>query len=585
MPTIELKHSILQYIQEINQFNHKSDDWKKWLPEIGCPIDYFDEEKIEIEVFPDRPDLLSHETLARACRSFTDEMKFQESELEIKNGDIEIKVESDMEKIRPVILGAVVRGVKIGRNEKEKNDFIQSLMDHQEKLHLTLGRRREFASIGVHDLTNIKPPFRYITVDEKFSFIPLAEEKEMSIKDILQKNSKGKEYAHLMKDLKKYPVILDYDDNVLSFPPIINGNHTTVTESTEDFFIDVTGWNRRSCEACLLLICLSLSERGGDIEVVNFIDLDGSEYLSPLTERKKHRVPDKLITKILDIEMDNEQISRAIAKMGGELIETRTVTDGPNNTERWIDCEIGEKEHIIAMPRWRSDIMHPIDIVEDLAIGFGFNNLPKKTSSIHIDSIPLNSSNLFRRVGESLRASSLQEIQSLTLSNEKDQFGLMRWEKNKSVTVISNPITIDHTILRQYILPSLLRLLSANRHYELPQRVYEIGDVVRDDINQKQVAWACAEVGSGFTTAKGITMALLKDLGTDLETVSFEATNERVGPWIKGRGAIIHINGEKIGEIGEIDPEVSESFGLKSPIHAGEFDLEAIGRLINDPVL
>ena len=138
--------------------------------------------------------------------------------------------------------------------------------------------------------------------------------------------------------------------------------------------------------------------------MVNFTDKDGSKYSSPIIERKKHRVPDKLITKILDIEMDYEQISKSIAKMGGELIETRTVTDGPNNTERWIDCEIGEKEHIIAMPRWRSDIMHPIDIVEDLAIGFGFNNLPKKTSSIHIDSIPLNSSNLFRRVGESLRS-------------------------------------------------------------------------------------------------------------------------------------------------------------------------------------
>ena len=585
MPTIELKHSILRYIRVINNFNHEGDEWKKWLPEMGCPVDYLDEEKIEIEVFPDRPDLLSHETLARACRSFTDENGFQDPELDTKKGDVEIRVEADMEKIRPVILGAIVRGVDIGGNMDEKNDFIQSLMDHQEKLHLTLGRKREFASIGVHDLQKIKPPFRYITVDENYSFTPLAEKEKMSIKDILQKNPKGKEYAHLMKNLEKYPVIMDSQDKVLSFPPIINGNHTTVTESTEDFFIDVTGWNRRSCEACLLLICLSMSERGGEIETVSFLNRDSTEYNSPITERKKHRVPDKLITKILDMQMNHEQISRAIAKMGGELIETRTVTDGPNNTERWIDCEIGEKEHIIAMPRWRSDIMHPIDVVEDIAIGFGFSNLPEKKSSIHIDAIPLNASNLYRRVGESLRSSSLQEIQTLTLSNEKDQFELMRWMKNKTVTVISNPITIDHTILRQYILPSLLRLLSANRHYELPQRVYEIGEVVRNNLNQKRAAWACAEVGSGFTTAKGIAMALLRDLGTDLEKVSFVATDEGTGPWINGRGAIIKIKSEKIGEIGEIDPEVSESFGIKSPIHAGEFDLEIIGRIVNDPIL
>jgi len=585
MPTIELKHSILEYIQEINEFSHIGDDWNSWLPEIGCPVDYIDKEKIEIEVFPDRPDLLSHETLARACRSFTNEKTLQNPELDIKNGNIEINIEKSIKEIRPIILGAVVRGVETGRNEIEKNDFIQSLMDHQEKLHVTLGRKREFASIGVHDLSKINPPFRYISVDEEYSFIPLAEEKEMSIKDILQKNTKGKEYAHLMKDLTRYPVIIDDNDKVLSFPPIINGNHTTVTKATEDFFIDVTGWNRRSCEACLLLICLSLAERGGSVEVVNFFAPDGSKYISPNGERKKHRVPDKLITKILDIKMDTEEISRAISKMGGELIETRTVTDGPNSTERWVDCEIGEKEHIIAMPRWRSDIMHPIDIVEDLAIGFGFNNLPEKTSSMHIDSIPLNSSNFFRRVGESLRSAGLQEIQSLTLSNENDQFQLMRWKKNESVTIISNPITIDHTILRQYILPSLLRLLSANRHYELPQRVYEIGDVVRGDNNQKQAAWACAEVGSGFTAAKGIAMALLRDLGSKVEEVSFVATLDGNGPWIKGRGAIIKIKDEKIGEIGEIDPEISVNFGLKSPIHAGELDLAVISRLVSDPIL
>jgi len=104
-------------------------------------------------------------------------------------------------------------------------------------------------------------------------------------------------------------------------------------------------------------------------------------------------------------------------------------------------------------------------------------------------------------------------------------------------------------------------------------------------LNQKRAAWACAEVGSGFTTAKGIAMALLRDLGTDLEKVSFVATDEGTGPWINGRGAIIKIKSEKIGEIGEIDPEVSESFGIKSPIHAGEFDLEIIGRIVNDPIL
>ena len=66
--------------------------------------------------------------------------------------------------VRPVILGAVVRGVDNGASHEENDAFIQALMDHQEKLHFSIGRRRKRASIGVHDLSTLAPPFRVITV-------------------------------------------------------------------------------------------------------------------------------------------------------------------------------------------------------------------------------------------------------------------------------------------------------------------------------------------------------------------------------------------------------------------------------------
>ena len=150
--------------------------------------------------------------------------------------------------------------------------------------------------------------------------------------------------------------------------------------------------------------------------------------------------------------------------------------------------------------------------------------------------------------------------------------------------MISNPITIDHTLLRQYILPSLLRLLAANRHHELPQKVYELGEVVRDSVNSTRVAWACAEIGGGFTAAKGVAQAMLRDLGADMGEVVFEATEAAQGPWIAGRGARVLVSGEELGQFGEIDPAVGHEFGLRSPIHAGEFDIEAAGRLIPKPV-
>jgi len=584
MPTITLEHAILNYIQEINEIKHESKLWSDWLTKIGCPVEKNNDEHIDIEVFPDRPDLLSHETLAKASRSFLN-YKIENTNMEVKKGNGTVKVDKSLEGVRPIIMSAIVRGVKTGDSIEEKEKFIQTLMDHQEKLHLTLGRKRKLSSIGVHDLEKIKPPFRYETVDSSFKFIPLSEDSEMSIAEILDKHPKGIEYAHLMKDVTKFPIILDSKDDVISFPPIINGEQTTVTKETKDFFIDVTGLDERSCEACLLLICLALGERGGSIENLE-ISFSGKKTITtPNGESINYRVPESLIHKILGLKLSNSQIRESITKMGGELIESRTVTDGPNNAERWSDCVIGEIEHIISMPRWRSDIMHPIDIVEDIAIGFGYENLPEQMSSVHLDSIPLKSAQMNRRIRSSLRALGLQEIQSLTLSNDRDQFERTRWKSKGMVTNIANPISKDHTILRQYILPSLLQILSANRHQELPQRIYELGHIINESKNNYAFSWSCAEVGGGFTAAKGFAQSIIRDLGIKIDEVSFQAIEEENGPWLLGRGAKIVVQGIEIGQFGEIDPIVSEKYGLKTPIHAGEFSIEEISKVASDPLI
>ena len=583
MPTISLSHLVMERIQKLNGASHESKILQDLLPQMGCPVELNDDEKIEIEVFPDRPDLLSHETMAMAVRLFQG-LESGGREVRVSSSDVFIESHSSLNNIRPIILGAVVRGVDTGKNSSERGTFIQSLMDHQEKLHLTLGRKRSLSSIGVHDLSKLSPPFRYESVSGDYSFVPLASEKEMSIFEILSEHPKGIEYSALMDGMNSFPIILDSNDEVISFPPIINGNRTTVGEDTTDFFIDVTGFDERACETCLLLICLSLSELGGDVESVEISSWDGQTIITPNFDNKIHPVPNSLIEKILGLRLSDEDIGTSISRMGGRLLESRTVTDGFERAERWSDCVVGEREHIFSMPRWRSDIMHPIDIVEDIAIGYGYGNLPEILSSVHIDSSPLPSSNLHRRVRMSLRSVGLQETQSLTLSNERVQFEKTRWPHLSDVTMISNPITIDHTLLRQYILPSLMGLLSSNRHHELPQRVYELGEVVHGGENKSRASWACAEVGAGFSTAKGIVQSLLRDLGADSSMISFEPTENGNGPWIDGRGARVLIEGILIGEFGEVSPEVIHSFGLRSPVHAGEFDIDMIGKTIPDPV-
>ena len=392
------------------------------------------------------------------------------------------------------------------------------------------------------------------------------------------------EYSSLMEGLDSFPIILDSNDMVISFPPVINGSHTTVNEDTTDFFIDVTGFDERSCEACLLLICLSLSELGGAVESVEITGWDGKVNTTPNFENRNHRVPNRLIERILGVSLSDERISEAINRMGGKLIESRTTTEGSERQERWADCVVGEREHVFSMPRWRSDIMHPIDIVEDIAIGLGYGNLPEVLSSIHIDSTPLASANLHRRIRMSMRGVGLQEIQSLTLSNERDQFEKTNWNPVSKVTTISNPISVDHTLLRQFIFPSLMNILASNRHHELPQKVYELGEVVHDGENKSRMSWACAELGAGFSAAKGIVQSLLRDLGADNSSVSFREVMDGSGPWIVGRGAKVFIGDIEIGEFGEVSPDVIQSFGIRTPVHGGEFDVGIISDSISDPL-
>lgn len=585
IPTVKFEHSVIKYLQLKEGITHDPTLWKDCLSDIGCVVEECDEESVEIEVFPDRPDLLSAETMSFATRNFL-HGKEATPDLKVSHGEVSMTVDPSLEHVRPVIYGAIVRGVDTGHTREARDLFIQGLMDHQEKLHFALGRGRRRSSIGVHDFSQLKPPFRVVTVDEGYKFTPLATESEMSIREILEEHPKGVDFAHLLDGMDKFPVILDAEGGVLSFPPIINGSHTTVTENTTDFFIDVTGWDERACESSLLLVCLSLAMRGGIVESIDLTGWDGVQVKSPNGKSREHSLPKHLLEEVLGREFTDTEVADSINRMGGRLVRRRVVTDGPRERQRWADAVVGSDEYLIEMPRWRSDLLHPVDLVEEVATGIGFEDLGAATSTQSIAGKPMKKMAYHRRIRESMQGLGMQQIQSLTLSNENDQHIKMRNVKRGEVTHLHNPITTEHTIMRQYILPSLLRLLSANKHNELPQRVYELGTVVQDHHNRDRVAWACAEVGTGFTGAKGVAEALLRGLGANTEGVEivYKATAENDGPWLTGRGAEVFVSGNLVGEIGEIDPTVADEFELSVPIHAGEFNVEKLVKLIPDPV-
>jgi len=262
MPTVEFD---TQEILKLLGKDYRMDYLRDRIPMIGVSLESFDNKKTIIEAFPNRPDLLSIEGFVRALRGFLSiEVGFKKYDL--KDSRIKLYIDSSVKNVRPYIASGIVKNVALD------NQGLKSLMDLQEKLHLTHGKNREKVAIGVHDLDKVEAPFLYKAVKpDEISFIPLDMNEPLNLRQILQRHPKGRDYAGILKNFDRYPIILDKNNNVLSFPPIINGELTRVTENTKNLFIELTGTSNLAVNQALNIVIASISDRGGEIYSVELI--------------------------------------------------------------------------------------------------------------------------------------------------------------------------------------------------------------------------------------------------------------------------------------------------------------------------
>ena len=510
------------------------------LPLIGADLDKVEGDDISIEFFPNRPDLASVEGIARASKAFFD-FETGIKKYEVKKSDIITNVDPSIKNVRPYVVTALVKNVTMS------DELISSLMELQEKLHGGLGRDRKKLAIGVHNFEPVEPPFIYKAVDpDAVEFVPLNEFESMTLKEILEKHDKGTAYAHLLKDYDKHPLILDKYNNVLSYPPIINGALTQVTPFTTDLFIDVTGWDFKAINYALNIVVTALAERGGQIYSTTVKD-KSKTYIVPDLKPKEMSLTVDYTNKILGTKMNANKIINCLKKMG-------------------YDASIkNNKEIKILIPSWRADILHEIDLIEDVSIGYGYDKFDTEFPTALTFGKTLPMFNIYEGLRQIMIGLGFNEVTTFTISNHIDEFEKLGLEKTKSVE-IKNPIGEEYSILRISLIPSLLKILRENRHHSLPQQIFELGIVTDKNYkNQHHLGFLKIGAKSNFTECKSLIDAVMRDSG-----IKYNIKNKDHPAFVNGRCAAVLINNQEIGLFGELHPKTITEFDLEYPIIAFE---------------
>jgi phenylalanyl-tRNA synthetase beta chain len=423
----------------------------------------------------------------------------------------------------------------------------------QEDLHNGVGRRRRKASIGIHNLDVIKFPITYRTAGGDYSFAPLGESAEQSIDQILKESETGRQYGHILSGSDKYPIIVDRVGTTLSFPPIINGNATKVDENCRNLFVEVTATDQKAAEDALAIIAVTLYDAGFEIRTVTVGS--GKKVETPQIKPRIISADVGYINSILGLTLDAKQAIKYLKKSR-------------------LDATARGKKIVCTIPRYRTDINHAIDIAEEVVIGYGIFNIEPTFPASPTAGQKNSLSVYFDAIREALAGLGMLESLSFSLTSKEVQYGAFGIA-GKDVLTVDGSKSIEHEILRDSLVPSLIQSLSRNVHEGYPQRLFEIGKTFHKDgsITERwNVATVIAHADAGYTEARSAMQALIKScFGKDVAT---RASTSLV--FMEGRCADIIVDGRAVGVIGEVIPLALVNFKLRVPVAAFEINLSGI---------
>ena len=510
---------------------------------LGTDLEDIKTNEINLEIFPNRPDLLSEQGFARAFSSFIG-VKTGLRKYSVKKSNHKVIIHSSLKDIRPYTACAIVKNLKL---DDEK---IKQIIQIQEKLHITYGRNRKKIAIGIYPFEKIKTPIYFKAEDpSKIKFQPLEYPTELTGSQILSKHKAGREFGHLLENYKKYPIFIDSNNNILSMPPIINSELTgKITQKTKDVFIECSGFDLRILQKCLNMIVTALADMSGIIYSME-LKYENKTITTPNLTPEKINLDLNYVNKILGLSLTEKQIKKYLERMGYDY-----------------------KNKTVLIPAYRTDILHQIDLIEDIAIAYGYENFKQEIPKVATIASESKMEILKNKIAEILMGLNLTEVSTYALSNNHIQNTFM----NTSLSLIhlKNSVSSDYNVLRMWLTPSLLEVLKNNKHNEYPQNIFEISTIFKTGTSEthtqenERLCILLHDKNTNFTVIKQILDYLFSSLNLKY------SINETEHPsFIPGRVARISHNNKEIAYIGEIHPSVLKNFGLELPVAALELNL------------
>jgi phenylalanyl-tRNA synthetase beta chain len=522
---------------------------------LGTGFEGINADEIEVEIFPNRPDLLSEQGMARALSSFMD-IRSGFKKYDVRKSGVKVIVDKSVKNIRPYTACAIVKGLKL------TDERIKEIIQIQEKLHVTYGRNRKKAAIGVYPLEHIKPPIFYKALHpEEIRFKPLDLNKDLTGSQILAIHPTGREYGYLLEGKDKYPIFIDSKQNIMSMPPIINSNTVgKISLTTRDVFIECSGFEFDYLHTCLNMIVTALADMGGQIYGVDVIYPE-KKYFTPDLSGKEMKLDIDYVNKILGVELKESDVKKFLARMGHDYRNKK-----------------------VLVPNYRADILHPIDLIEDIAIAYGYENFRGTLSDFSATAQEKPVEVFKNNLRSILIGLGLIEVKNYHLTNKDAQSKLMNY--NIDVVELENSVTQDYNVLRAWITPSLMETLKYNKHYDYPQNIFEIGTVFKLDDGYDTGIHEGDRLGillcgndANFTKIKQVLDVLAEALN-----VKYDLTDTEHGSFIKGRVGRVLVNNAKVAYIGELHPQVLSNWTIEMPVAVLEINVTELFRTMYAPI-